>query len=103
MKEVFLAKPTGGPGTAFDAAFSPEPQQQYLYVPDGTNNKIWILDRQSLGILGSFGRTGRNSGQFDEAHSIATDSKGNIYTGEAITGRRAQKFVFKGLQPQATH
>ena len=32
-------------------------------------------------------------------HSIATDSKGNIYTTETYTGKRLQKFVFKGEGP----
>ena len=30
-------------------------------------------------------------------HSIATDSKGNIYTTETFEGRRLQKFNYKGL------
>ena len=32
-------------------------------------------------------------------HSIATDSKGNIYTTETYRGQRLQKFVYKGLAP----
>jgi hypothetical protein len=32
-------------------------------------------------------------------HSIATDSKGNIYTTETWEGKRIQKFVNKGLGP----
>jgi hypothetical protein len=34
---------------------------------------------------------------FFGVHSIATDSKGNIYTTETYTGKRLQKFVFKGM------
>jgi hypothetical protein len=30
-------------------------------------------------------------------HSIATDSKGNIYTTETYEGKRVQKFVNKGI------
>ena len=30
-------------------------------------------------------------------HSIAVDSKGNIYTTETYTGKRLQKFNFKGM------
>jgi hypothetical protein len=30
-------------------------------------------------------------------HSIAVDSKGNLYTTETYTGKRLQKFVYKGL------
>jgi hypothetical protein len=34
-------------------------------------------------------------------HSIATDSKGNIYTTETYEGKRVQKFVYRGLAPVA--
>jgi hypothetical protein len=30
-------------------------------------------------------------------HSIATDSKGNLYTTETYRGQRVQKFVYKGI------
>ena len=30
-------------------------------------------------------------------HSIATDSKGNIFTTETYRGQRIQKFLYKGL------
>jgi hypothetical protein len=30
-------------------------------------------------------------------HSIATDSKGNIYTTETYEGKRLQKFVNRGM------
>ena len=50
-------------------------------------------------ILTSFGDGGRQPGQFFAVHSIATDSKGNIYTTETYEGRRLQKFVYKGLAP----
>ncbi len=36
-------------------------------------------------------------GQFYAVHSIATDSKGNVYTTETYRGQRVQKFVYKGL------
>ena len=48
-------------------------------------------------ILTSFGDGGRQPGQFFAVHSIATDSKGNIFTTETYEGRRVQKFVYKGL------
>jgi hypothetical protein len=50
-------------------------------------------------ILTSFGDGGRQPGQFYAVHSIATDSKGNIYTTETYEGRRLQKFVYKGIHP----
>jgi hypothetical protein len=63
-----------------------------MYVPDGMNMKVWILDRSKLEVIGSFGSGGRNAGQFGWVHSVAMDSKGNIYTGEVTPGKRVQKF-----------
>jgi hypothetical protein len=63
--------------------------------------KVRILLRDTLEELTSFGDGGRQPGQFYGVHSIATDSKGNIYTTETYEGKRLQKFVFKGLGPIA--
>jgi DNA-binding beta-propeller fold protein YncE len=99
VREVFLAKNTKGSGATWDVAFSRDPQQRFLYVADGMNDRIYILDRQSLEVLTSFGDGGRQAGQFYGVHSIATDSEGNIYTTETWEGKRLQKFVNKGLVP----
>ena len=97
MKETFIAPKTLGDGSTWDVAFSKDPQQKYLYVADGKNEKIYVLDRQSMEILTSFGDGGRQPGQFFAVHSIATDSKGNIFTTETYEGRRLQKFAYKGI------
>jgi DNA-binding beta-propeller fold protein YncE len=99
VKETFISKRTLGDGSVWDIAFSKDPKQQFLYVADGKNERIYILDRQSLELLTSFGDGGRQPGQFFGVHSIATDSKGNIYTTETYEGKRLQKFVYKGLAP----
>jgi hypothetical protein len=99
VKEMFVNKQTLGSGSAWDIAFSKDPQQKYIYLTDGENNQVHILERQTLELLTSFGDGGRQPGQFYGAHSIATDSKGNIYTGETYRGQRVQKFVYKGLAP----
>jgi len=99
VKEVFIAKKTLGDGSVWDIAFSKDPQQKYLYLADGKNEKVYILDRETLKILTTFGDGGRQPGQFFGVHSIATDSKGNIYTTETYEGKRLQKFVYKGLGP----
>ncbi len=98
VKETFIAKKTLGDGSVWDIAFSKDPQQRYLYLADGKNEKIYILERDTLKILTSFGDGGRQPGQFFGVHSIATDSKGNIYTTETYEGKRLQKFVYKGLR-----
>jgi DNA-binding beta-propeller fold protein YncE len=102
VKEQFIEKKTLGDGSVWDIAFSKDPEQKYIYLADGSNEKIHILDRQSLKVLTSFGNGGRQPGQFYAVHSIATDSKGNIYTTETYRGQRVQKFVYKGLGPVTT-
>jgi DNA-binding beta-propeller fold protein YncE len=97
VKEVFIAKNTLGDGSVWDIAFSKDPQQKYIYLADGANEKVYIMLRETLEILTSFGDGGRQPGQFYAVHSIATDSKGNVYTTETYRGQRVQKFVYKGL------
>lgn len=99
VKEKTVAPATRGTGSVWDIAFSRDPQQRYLYVADGMNMKVHILDRQSLDELTSFGDGGRQPGEFYAVHSLATDSKGNIYTVETFEGKRLQKFVYKGVGP----
>jgi DNA-binding beta-propeller fold protein YncE len=97
VKEVFIAKNTRGDGSVFDIALSKDPQQKYLYVADGSNMKIHVIQRDTLDILTAFGDGGRQPGQFYAVHSIATDSKGNVFTTETYRGQRVQKFHFRGL------
>jgi DNA-binding beta-propeller fold protein YncE len=97
VKEVFIAKRTLASGSVWDVAFSRDAQQRYLYVTDGMNNRVHVLRRDTLEELTSFGDGGRQPGQFFGVHSIAVDSKGNIYTTETWEGKRLQKFVFKGV------
>ena len=91
VKEAFVSKTTTGDGAVWDVAFSPD--QRLLYVADGHDKKVWILDRSSLETIGSFGQGGRYPGEFYGVGSVAVDSKGNVYTGETYEGKRVQKFV----------
>jgi len=93
VKEAFVSKTTTGDGSVWDVAFSPD--QRLLYVADGHDKKVWILDRSSLETIGSFGDGGRYPGRFYGVGSVAVDSKGNVYTGETYEGKRVQKFVKK--------
>ncbi|QJR38087.1 hypothetical protein HKW67_02850 [Gemmatimonas groenlandica] len=97
VKEVRIAPATRGDGSVWDIAFSKDPAQKYMYLADGKNERVYVMDRQSLEILTSFGDGGRQPGQFFAVHSIATDSKGNIYTTETYEGKRLQKFRYKGV------
>ena len=97
VKEVRITPATRGDGSVWDITFSRDPAQKYMYLADGKNERINVMDRQSLEILTSFGDGGRQPGQFFAVHSIATDSKGNVYTTETYEGKRLQKFVYKGV------
>jgi hypothetical protein len=97
VKEGFVSKSTLGEGSAWDVAFSNDPQQRFLYVADGADQKVWVLRRDTLDVVSSVGAGGRWPGHFYGVGNIAVDSKGNLYTGETYEGKRLQKFVFKGL------
>ena len=99
VKEKILYKNTLGDGSVWDIAFSKDPLQKYIFLADGANEKVRIIDRESLEVLSSFGDGGRQPGEFYAVHSIATDSKGNLFTTETYHGQRVQKFVYKGLAP----
>lgn len=97
VTEKIIAPQTLGDGSTWDIAFSRDPEQRFMYVADGKNMKVYVMDRESLEILTSFGDGGRQPGQFFAVHSIATDSQGNIYTTETYEGKRVQKFVYTGM------
>ena len=97
VKEVFVAKETRADGSVWDTAFSKDAQQRYLYVADGVNEHVRVFDRQSMEEIYNFGYGGRQPGMFLGVHSIATDSRGNIYTTETYTGKRLQRFINKGV------
>jgi DNA-binding beta-propeller fold protein YncE len=92
LREKIIEPATGSSGSAFVPVLSPDAQQQWLYVADGTNHKVWILRRSDMEIVGSFGRGGRQVGQMLRPHGMSVDAQGNLYVGEASTGRRVQKF-----------
>ena len=93
ITEKVIAPRTLASGSAFVISLSPDPEQRWLYLADGTNHKIWVMRRDDLDIVGEFGRGGRQAGQFLRPHGMSVDSDGNLYVGEASTGRRVQKFT----------
>jgi DNA-binding beta-propeller fold protein YncE len=97
VNEVRIAPKTRGDGSVWDIAFSRDAEQKYLYLADGRNEKIYVIERKTLQILTEFGDGGRQPGQFYAVHSIATDSRGNIFTTETYEGKRVQKFTYKGV------
>ena len=95
VREIFVERKTKLLGTAFSVAFSPDAQQQFLYLADAGNGQVHVYDRRSLNEVSRFGRIGRYAGQFVFLHVVATDSKGNVYTAEVGNGHRVQKFVLR--------
>ena len=83
----------GTAGSAWDLAFSNDDMQTYMFEADGGNEILHIMDRVLGTILAGFGAPGLQAGQFTFLHSVVLDSKGNLYTGETINGRRIQKFM----------
>ena len=63
---------------------------------DGTNQQVYILDRRSLKVLGTFGGAGHWAGQFYGAHNLAVNSMGDLFITETYEGKRVQKFVRVG-------
>ena len=93
VREALYDRETLGNGGVWDIDLSPDKRQRLLYNADGENNVIAVFDRHFDMLIGRFGRNGRSAGQFHWVHNLAVDSKGNIYTAEVDTGKRAQKFV----------
>jgi hypothetical protein len=90
------AAPLQTAGSAWDLAFSNDRQQSFMFEADGGNEILHVMDRLSGAILGGTGQPGHQAGQFTFLHTVAIDSRGNLFTGETINGRRIQKFVKVG-------
>ena len=101
VKEMFYARNTRGAGSVWDITFSKDAAQRYIMLADGQNERVRVILRETLEELTSFGDGGRQPGQFYGVHSIASDSKGNIYTTETYEGKRVQKFIYKGISSVA--
>lgn len=97
QRQVFVNQFEGRSLTVAGLAFSPDPEQKYVYVADQANLHVHVLDRQTLETLDSWGELGTEPGDFDALHHLAVDSKGNLYTAEAQRNHRAQRFLFTGM------
>jgi hypothetical protein len=92
VSEHIYEKNTRGNGTVYDLVFSPDAAQKLIYMIDGMNGEVRVVDRASKEVVTRFGRPGRQAGQFTALHNIAVDRQGNVYTAEVNTGQRVQKF-----------
>lgn len=100
VNEAVIATSKGF-GAVHAIGFSPDAAQRFMYIADGANKKVWILQRSDLKTLGAFGHGGRGGGELLVAHALAVDSKGNIYVGETINNNRVQKFKYVGMRKSA--
>jgi DNA-binding beta-propeller fold protein YncE len=96
VREFFVEKATRANGSVWDLELFPDENETWLVNADGANNEVRILDRATGATLGAFGRNGRNAGEFHWVHNLAIDSRGNVFTTEVDTGKRAQKFLLRG-------
>ena len=95
--QMFLNRAAESRRSASRVAFSPDPEQRFMYVAD-FNSRVVIVERETLEILGAFGSEGSGPGQFQGIHHLATDSDGNLYVAESAPGSRVQKFVLRGME-----
>ena len=101
VQEAFFAPFTLRSGSAWDLAFSSDPEQRYIFIADGVNEKVRVVERETLELVTEFGGGGRQPGQWYGVHSIASDSQGNLYTTETYEGKRVQRFVYMGMRSVA--
>ncbi len=92
VSEAFFEKETRLNGSVSEVAFSQDAGQRFLYMVDGVNNELRVVERSSLATLARIGRPGRYAGQFHAVHNVTVDQQGNVYTTEVNTGQRVQKF-----------
>jgi hypothetical protein len=92
VSEAFFERNTLLNGSVSALVFSRDPEQRLIYMVDSVNNEIRIINRANAQTVAHVGRPGRFAGQFHVVHDIAIDSQGNLYTAEANTGQRVQKF-----------
>ncbi len=99
VDELMVAPLTLGAGSVWDIALSRDDDQTWIFLADGLNERIYVIERATLDIVTAFGDGGRQPGQFFGVHNVAVDSQGNLYTTETYEGKRLQKFVYRGLAP----
>jgi len=97
VREAVIAKETLGSGSVWDLGFSVDPKQAFLFINDGTNQLVYVVARETLQVVSSFGGAGHWAGQFYGAHNLGVNSKGDLFIGETYEGKRVQKFVYTGL------
>jgi len=87
-------------GTAGWVAFSPDQAQRFMFVLNEEDEQVDIFDHESGKLLSTFGRPGHQAGELSHGHTMAIDSRGNIFIAEVgvgnEAGHRVQKFKIVG-------
>jgi DNA-binding beta-propeller fold protein YncE len=78
-------------GATVALALSRDAAQTFMFVVNQNNSQIDIVERQTGKLLSSLGEIGNLPGQFNQPHSVAVDSRNNLYVVEN-RGRRIHKF-----------
>ena len=97
ITQLFVNRAGPSTSSVSGVAFSPDKDQQFLYIADYGNSHIVVVDRKNLQILYQFGKRSAAPGDFQGVHHLAVDSKGNMYAAEVAPGARIQRFAFKGM------
>ncbi len=100
VREILVHRETRDNGSVWTLNFSRDPQQEYLLVADGINQRIWVLRRRDGVEVSSFG-----AGYLHSVHAAGLDSSGNYSIGDgggdggreggAGNGKSIQKFVLR--------
>jgi DNA-binding beta-propeller fold protein YncE len=78
-----------GVASAWDIGLSPDPAQNLIYVADGAAETVHLLLRQGGAVASAFGASQR----FSALHSLAVDSRGDVFAGEVGEAGRVRRFV----------
>jgi DNA-binding beta-propeller fold protein YncE len=97
VREFRIEPETLQNGSVWDLVFSEDREQKYIFVANGANGYLIIVERATGQVVGTFSRPGRMAGELRWVHNLAIDSSGNLYTAEVGFGRRAQKFSRVGF------
>jgi sugar lactone lactonase YvrE len=97
ITQTFINRTGPANGSVAGIAFSPDRAQQFMYLADYGNSHIVVMDRKSLTILYQFGTRSAAAGDFQGAHHLAANSKGDLVVVEVAPGNRVQRFRFKGF------
>jgi DNA-binding beta-propeller fold protein YncE len=96
VREASIAPGTQLYGAAFDLAFSA--CGRFMYVSDGSNNRIWIVDMESFEVLGWTGSYCEAEGSGNQPalthliHRFTLDPSGNIILVRPALGLQLLRF-----------